>query len=254
MKTDTILHRSCSIHIHADQSPENPFEMWDCEPPLLTFYGGRHESLNAYQKAPESLREILHLLPAATWQRHNRVSFFKQFMADKFGVKELAGEIRRYGSTFDAVADLLAAEYGDTPSGWRSAQKWFELAEALLNFAGIPCLYEQSNGYCQGDSTLCLVVLTPDWFKESGANPENAPDICKGAIALYSAWAWGDVYGYTCEDENGDEIEDGSCWGFYGSDHEQSGLLDSARGQINYHLAARAAKTADLEAALCSAE
>jgi hypothetical protein len=246
---ETLKHCNCAINIHLDQLAENPWQMWDCEPPLLTFYD---RSVNAYENAPETLREILHLLPAETWQKHKRVDFFRAIMADKFGKKELAGEIRRQGSTFEAVAELLSAEYGEKPHGWRSAQQWFEMAEAILKLAGIPCLYEQSNGYSQGDSTLCLVVLTPEWFKKSGANPEQAEAICKSAFDLYSAWAWGDVYGYTCEDENGEEIEDASCWGFYGSDHEKSGLLESAREQINAHLAARDKETADLEAALCA--
>jgi len=250
MKThETLKHRNCTINIHYDTSPENPWKAWDCEPPILTFYD---RSVKAYENAPETLREILHLLPAETWQRYKRVDFFRAIMADKFGEKELAGEIRRQGSTFEAVAELLAAEYGEKPHGWHSAQQWFEMAEALLKLAGIPCLYEQSNGYSQGDSTLCLVVLTPEWFKKSGANPENAEAICKSAFDLYSAWAWGDVYGYTCEDENGEEIDDASCWGFYGSNHEQSGLLESAREQINAHLANRDKETADLEAALCA--
>lgn len=251
MKIDTIKHRNCSIHIHTDEFASNPFEDWGCEPPILTFYGGRHGSVKSYE-APENLREILHLIPAGTWQRHKRAAFFKEFMADKFGIKELVGEIRRYGNTFDAVHDLLSSEYGETPTGWRAAQEWFELVAALLKFAGIPCLYDQSNGYSQGDSTLVLVVLTEEWFKRSGANREDSAAICQSAFDLYSAWAWGDVYGYTCEDENGDEIEDASCWGFYGSDHEESGLFESARDAVNHHLSSRDKEVASLESALCA--
>lgn len=251
---ETLEHRGCKIRIIQDECAENPFESWDCEPPILTFYGSYRGSFKAYQNAPESLREILHLLPPSTWERKNRVAFFRQFMADKFGLKEVAGEIRRQGSTFEAIAELLAADYGETPSGWGSACEWFELAEALLNFAGIPCLYEQSKGYSQGDSTLVLVVLTPEWLTESGASADHADAICKSALNLYSAWAWGDVYGFQCDDENGEEIEDmgASVWGFYGSDHEESGLLEAARDAIDSHLSKRDTETANLEAALCS--
>lgn len=254
MKTDTITHKDCSIHIHTDECPENPFKAWDCEPPLLTYYGGRHGRLEAYQDAPDTLRAILHLLPADTWERGKRMEFFREFMADKFGLKELAGEIRRQGSTFEAIADLLSAEYGDKPQFWNSALEWFELAAALLKRAGIPCLYEHSTGYCQGDVTLCLVILTPEWFTKSGASPEASEAIYKSAVELYSAWAWGDVYGFTCEDENGDEIEDfgASVWGFYGRDHEASGLMDAARDAVDSFLASRNEATATLESALCS--
>lgn len=85
----------------------------------------------------------------------------------------------------------------------------------------------------------------------------------KSTADLYGAWAWGDVYGYVIEkDLNADapaacvqcdntlndgtdvcdqcggefedpepdweEIPDGSCWGYYGADHDESGLEDAA--------------------------
>lgn len=249
MKThETLKHRNCTINIHYDTSPENPWLAWDCEPPLLTFYD---RSVNAHGNAPETLRDVLRLLPTSFWQRGERVKMAREFL--NLSLADFVREyLREWGDFQDAFQRALEDELGEKPHGWRSAQQWFEMAEALLKLAGIPCLYEQSNGYSQGHSTLCLVVLTPEWLKLSGVNPEHAEAICKGAFDLYSAWAWGDVYGYTCEDENGDEIDDASCWGFYGSDHEKSGLLESAREQINAHLADRDKETADLEAALCA--
>lgn len=62
-------------------------------------------------------------------------------------------------------------------------------------------------------------------------------EVLRGTIDLYGAWAWGDCYGYIIErvhlDDDGDvddelteELE--SCWGYYGSDHGDSGLEESA--------------------------
>ena len=260
MNTDTIEIDGYKVVIAQDEVPENPFENRDCEPPLVTYYGGRHGYAKSYQGAPETMREILHMLPADTWDSGKRVEFFKKFMADKFVLKDVAWEIRRQGNTFEAMSDLLSAEYGEKPDGWRSALEWFKLAESLLNYAGIPCQYEQSDGYSQGDSTLCLVVLTPEWFEKSGASPEHSDEICKSAINLCSAWAWGDVYGGSeiiapgplDEDgyeTDGEEVEDSSCWGFYGSDHEQSGLLEHARSMIEWHKEKQAKESAELEAA-----
>lgn len=250
MKTDSIQYRDCTIQIHIDQSPENPFEMWDCEPPIVTFYD---RSVKAYGDAPETMRDVLRLLPSSFWQRGERVKMVREFLTISLA-DFVRDYLREWGNFQDAFQRALEDEMGETPHGWRSAQQWFEMAESFLKRAGIPCLYEQSNGYSQGDSSLCLVVLTPEWFKKTGANSEHAEAICKDAFDLYSAWAWGDVYGYTCEDENGDEIDEASCWGFYGSDHEQSGLLESARERIECHLATRDKETAHLESALCSAE
>lgn len=262
---DTIEYKGYKIKIAQDEGPENPFEAWDCEPPLFTFYGGRHGSAKAYNDAPESWWGVLRLMPDTIWKRGQRVAFLKEFILPLgVSMREFAEEAHRVGE-LDACAEILGDKLGANPSGWQSACEWFEMAESLLKYAGAPCLYEQSNGYCQGDSTLCLVVLTPEWYEKTGAPKENAEKDCKGAIELYSAWAWGDVYGVSeiiapgPVDEDGDEtegeeIEDASCWGFYGRDHEKSGLLEHARDSIEYHIKKQAEEAEELTAALCNAE
>lgn len=51
-------------------------------------------------------------------------------------------------------------------------------------------------------------------------------------LKTYDTYLRGDVYGYRILDKEGDEID--SCWGFYGYDYEKSGLLDEAKGYIDY--------------------
>lgn len=46
-------------------------------------------------------------------------------------------------------------------------------------------------------------------------------------VKAYDQFLTGDVYGYQVVDEE-DEVLD-SCWGFFGSDHEKSGLMEFAR-------------------------
>ena len=237
---------------------ENPFEAWDCEPPLLTYYDGSHGQFNVYQDAPSCLEYIIRLMPPMFFEHSyfpggQRMALFREFIAPHYTLREFARIKDGEGYFMDAFSYCLREIHGDKPHGWRSALEWFEMAEALLKLAGIPCLYEQSNGYSQGDSTLCLVILTPEWLKKSGANLEHADSICKSAINLYSSWAWGDVYGYQIKDENGESIEYDSCWGFYGSDHEASGLLESAKDRIDYAIQERTKEAETLEAALfCS--
>lgn len=52
----------------------------------------------------------------------------------------------------------------------------------------------------------------------------------KAEIEEYSNYLNGEVYGYVLTDSDGEEID--SCWGYYGSDLEENGLLDAARGMI----------------------
>jgi hypothetical protein len=43
---------------------------------------------------------------------------------------------------------------------------------------------------------------------------------------------------------DGTEAPDGSCWGFYGTDHEQSGLMEHCRNAVDCDMAAQERETA----------
>lgn len=256
---DHITIDGYTVTIETHDYPDNPFEEWDCEPPLLTYYGGRHGYFKSYN-GPESLSEIIDLIPwsfaeheqaypgtlfdgtrtispdPSPFERGRRVQTIKDYL--NVSPKEVAGIARDYSAFRHAFAEALEEQVGSKPEGWRDANQWFEAAESLLTEAGIPCLYQESRGHCQGDVTLCLVILTDEWFKMTGANRDKSKEICQQTIDLYSAWAWGDVYGVSeITDPDGNEIEDAlaACWGFYGSDHETSGLLEHARSIIEHH-------------------
>jgi hypothetical protein len=241
MQTETIEYKGYKIEVAQDEHAENPFEAWDCEPPLVAFYGGRHGSATSYQGAPETLAEVVQLMPAACFKRGQRCALIRAML--NCSMKEFAEVVREYGDVQSAFSQLASEQVGGRPEGWRSAIEWLEMAEALLNWAGIPCLNTQSNGY----STLILVILTPEWQEMAGTLPEYRQACMQGAADLYGAWAWGDVYGVATirapgeepDDDNGEELEDGSCWGFYGRDHEKSGLLEHARSIIDYDIESR---------------
>ena len=55
-------------------------------------------------------------------------------------------------------------------------------------------------------------------------------------VETYDNFISGQVYGYQIEDKFGNDIEDGSCWGFFGYDHEKSGLLGEAKSTIDYYV------------------
>lgn len=52
-----------------------------------------------------------------------------------------------------------------------------------------------------------------------------------GTINTFDQYLTGDVYGFQIKDSDGDELN--SCYGFYGSDHEASGLMVMARDFID---------------------
>ena len=119
-----------------------------------------------------------------------------------------------------------------------------DLFDALVKLYGlldIPAMAMQSNGYCQGDWVEVLVVATPEAVEQFGCK-QVTPEDLQATIDLYGAWAWGDVYGFIVERveyaEDGDEIEAvelDSCWGFYGTDFDESGLEEAAMSSADYH-------------------
>ena len=257
MQTQSIQLNGYTVKIAQDECPENPFEAWDCEPPLLAYYDSSRHGFKAYNDAPSNWWDILRLLPASIFERKNRMAFLRRFILQDGDTLRAFAEDRRRVGDIDAMAEILSATYESKPHGWSGAIEWLKTAAAILEYGGIPCHFTQSNGYSQGDSTLLLAMITPAWKEKVGWKPEDAlPDgILENACELHGFWQWGDVYGVAeILDSNGNEIEHGSCWGFYGSDHEKSGLLDHARNAIECHERAQEKETFRLSAALCSLE
>lgn len=258
MHTEQINLHGYTVKIKYDQCAENPFECWDCEPPLLAYYSSKHGTLKAYNSAPDNWHDILALLPASIFERNNRVAFLRRFVL--FPTESLRDFVKnsRDAGLYDfreAMAENLIARFESRPHGWRDATEWLENAASILEYGGIPCHFTQSNGYSQGDSTLLLAIGLPSWVEKVGAPADSVPSQLESACELHGQWQWGDVYGVaSIEDENGNEIEDGSCWGFYGSDHEKSGLMDHARNAIECHERHQKQEAENFTAALCSLE
>lgn len=53
---------------------------------------------------------------------------------------------------------------------------------------------------------------------------ERIEKILEGEVETYTQYVEGDVYGFQIVDEDDDIID--SCYGFYGSDHKENGMLD----------------------------
>ncbi len=47
-----------------------------------------------------------------------------------------------------------------------------------------------------------------------------AADVCKSFVETWNQYLSGDVWGYTVEDSDGNDVD--SCWGFYGLDYARS--------------------------------
>lgn len=66
------------------------------------------------------------------------------------------------------------------------------------------------------------------WKRLTKARIEKAKHHLEGEVKSYDYYLRGDVYGYNAVCKKCGEVID-SCWGFYGHDHENSGLLEQAK-------------------------
>jgi len=68
------------------------------------------------------------------------------------------------------------------------------------------------------------------WKKLTTDRIEKIEEYLRNEVKTYDHYLTGDVYRYETKDADGEVID--SCCGFYGYDHERSGLLQNARGCI----------------------
>lgn len=248
MNSETItLPHGYTATVCNDESPENPFADYLSEVPLAVF--GLRDRLHAPAKdaATVSLADLFDMLPEEEFGKPER----------RAAIIKAVGIETGWESHFDGEPDAEAwrwairEELPESPGYWGEAETYFDSMEALCGLLAIPCHQTVSNGYSQGDCVRLFAAALPAWRGEVGA-PDDCADQCKGACELYGQWAWGDVYGVSeIFRPDGEEVEDGACWGFYGSDHEASGLLEHCREQILWDLENRAKEAAERERIAC---
>lgn len=75
--------------------------------------------------------------------------------------------------------------------------------------------------------------------------PDDASDpdaYVKSSLESWRAWANGDVFGYRVLDPQGNEVEDGSVWGYYGFSREYDYVLSEAKAAAEYDAKERVAQ------------
>jgi hypothetical protein len=242
MTTETIEYKGFKILIHQDQYARNPFEDGDCEPPIAVYC---ERGVTRYGNAAD-IADLVNRIPAQNWKGEKRNELLGNLNVT---AKEFADYKKENGyNDQDAFSALMLEKCPEPDRSWSEAKAHFETLELLAAWAGIATCYKRSNGYCQGDSALVIAFATPEWAEMVGAPKNYHASQCESAVDLYTAWAWGDCYGYTVEDEEENEVDDASCWGFYGSDHKTSRLLESAENAIDCHIAWLAKENTEREA------
>jgi len=216
MINETIEYKGYTINIENDDCAFNPFVEWDCLPNLIVNYDG---CLTEYGSVDTD--DIL------TLTREEVKNSFKAVQNVLCDYRPLLTILRTetYLDRFDNAVEPLNEYLKEFYEGLTNKDKLVMLSD-FLTIKNTPHLLTESRGYSQGD--YCELLLIADSEECTNKQLESARD-------LYSAWAWGDVYGFNVEDKKGDNID--SCWGFYGYNHEKSGLLEHAKNAIDCEIA-----------------
>lgn len=221
---EKIKYRGYKIKIYHDDCPSNPFEEWDCEPPIVVSFDRRIVEYGIGLSLPELTREeiklniqkVIELLGGKNISLLKLLSVFEQ--------RDCA--IYKGWTATDYVNANIEFLFDDIYS---NSDK-MEFLVDVYAIKGIVAVTECVTGYSQGDYANVIAVATEEWIKNAGVPIESIARQLENAIKLYRQWAFGDVYGYEIS-----KIED-SCGGFYGSDHVKSGLFECAKDAIDYHI------------------
>jgi hypothetical protein len=215
-----------------DESAECPFTAWDGHWPMITYYRNRGHNFTAYDNCEgPSLDDPIARFSDGQLVRHQ--SAIIAAIGDGHDVASLAEHKRDYRSDYCSMAALIRDYCSDALQAVSDADK-LETFVVLYDLLRIPYLCTSSHGYSQGDYVELLIVATPeaceqfDW-KAGQRNSDDFAKDMKSQLSLYSDWVWGDVYGAIVE-RDGEKID--SCWGFYGSDFDKSGLAEFAQSVI----------------------
>ena len=223
---ETIQYRGFDIEIHRDDDPQNPWEDWDNQTPMIAVhdrhvvaYGGLDLSY-----PPDLTRDEIKA----------NISKFKAVL----GVDKLLAFFRDDFTAFyasqsiDMINDAITHLYSNS----NNTDK-LDMLASLYEIKGITALSTSISGYIQGAYANVLIVATPEWMKACGID-SLVEGTLEAEANLYQQYSYGDVYGFVIE-----QTKD-SCWGFYGDDHDKSGLLDYAHDAIDGHIANVAARKA----------
>lgn len=239
----TVSRNGQTYRIRAvqDESPSNPFTDGDCNWPIIVRSPDKVHDLTCYEFGEE---RNFHL--SLSMLKNDALVHNQHHIARELGHTNLHALLNDYEDEFDGGnsiaplpkhctdADALRCCFNAALAD-RSMSEVLDTLCKLYRMAGWPAWTQQVTGYSQGDWAEVLVVATAEARAKFGDGDVKDEDL-KSTAELYGHWAFGDCYGYIVEKgepdpEDEDEMlweELGSCWGFYGSDHHESGLEESA--------------------------
>lgn len=227
---------------HQDEDAVSPYDAWDCEPPMMRFserWIQREHDLSA--------RYLISMIKEEHCDtREKREKLIELFEFDgsyRDALREIARNYYNSDGVVSTFRDWIQEQDFNDPHYWCEAGEFFDRLEGICEIIGVTCINEITRGYSQGDAVRVFMVATPEWLKQCGLedeDPEKVKENLMSSFKTWSAWAWGDCYSYVIKpiyiNKDGNEDYDycvSSYGGYYGDDHDKSGLLEGAVDAIN---------------------
>lgn len=199
----TMNQENFRLRIVNDESPENPFLAWDCEPEVAWNFEQHNQNVE------NITNDIFYTITTS------KVKYHQKKLAEILDI-EFEDDY-----TLNDKQNIIEDEI------WSAS---LEQLSKVCDLLKIPNLYYVSRGYSQGDYADVLIVCTNKFYETTGAKntPKANTKTLECAKKLFNAWAWGDVYGFVIEEKNEDDEWEhvDSCYGFYGTDHNENGLYE----------------------------
>lgn len=216
----TEEYKGYTINIKHDTDADNPFESWDCEPPIAVYSDrGITEHSTQYGNVTDfpylSREQMKKALPV---------------VLEVVGLSLLEVKREAINENYPSVVSFLNERLADDLYDLYHSDRLEALCN-IYNAIGWAAVCKSVHGCSQGDYAEVLAVATPKFVKAcgNGSNYDWIPSL-EQSIKLFGYWAFGDVYGYTI-----DEL-DNSCWGFYGDYPEYGGAIAAAKSAIDWHI------------------
>jgi hypothetical protein len=229
---ESIEYRGFNINIYHDDDPISPIDDWDMAGTMVCWHN--RYTLGHEQPKCESDEWFQQLAIEADPTLEDRIDYWE----NGIGWRKLSIKYSNFNDNkaFDACEERVKALIEKT------IRKYYVILPLYLyDHSGITI----STGpfSCPWDSGQIgyIYISIENILKEFNRKKmskklrQKAINLLRGEVNAYDDYLTGNVYGYTIEptDKNKSIECDDSCWGFYG-DYENSGLLESAKGSIDY--------------------
>jgi hypothetical protein len=205
--SETVNYKGFEIKITQDELPLNPRHDWDNGTTMVCFHG-RYDLGDRNHGFNKSDYNSWDELKEAIVKQKKPIAILPLFLYDHSGITMSTTREYPYNCRWDSmvVGFIFVDEKGCKEMGW--TKKWAK------------------------DLAKC-----DDEAYKGKTREEILTDFLVSDVEVYDQYLTGEVYRFEVED-----CDDADCGGFFGDNHEASGLLDHAKSSIDAEIKWRVGK------------